>query len=145
MTIYGFTNGDAIREQVLKFRHEPLAYVYATAIILIFFSSLAQIYVALFINQYETHIEEQEEIEQKKQELKNLLKIKSIIKDSADDNNYSQQASEFMDYMHGKKDYEGSKSSLIDQDDINLVKDDLKEAINILSDTDIRKTELMKT
>lgn len=41
MTIWGFSVGDAIREQTMKFSHEPFSTLYMTGIILVFYSSLA--------------------------------------------------------------------------------------------------------
>ena len=66
ITIWSFMFGDAIREVTMYFLDEPLSLLFTTAVILIFTSSLASIYVVLFISKFESHLEELEEAEQKK-------------------------------------------------------------------------------
>lgn len=68
ITIWAFMFGDAIREVVMGFIDEPLSLIFTTAVILIFTSSLASIYVVLFISKFESHLEELEEAEEKKKE-----------------------------------------------------------------------------
>lgn len=89
ITVFGFTFGDAMREMLIKFKDEPFAITYTSAICLIFFSSIAQIYVVLFMSQFEEHLEENEILMEKLEEKKRKNRERLLLMDLFDQKTFS--------------------------------------------------------
>lgn len=110
ITVFGFTFGDAMREMLLKFSDEPFAITYTSAICLIFFSSIAQIYVVLFMSQFEEHLEESEELMEKMEEKKRKNRERLLLMDLFDQKTFSIQANAFINYLEGGDEMKNDKN-----------------------------------
>ena len=124
ITCFGYTFGDSMREMLFLFKDEPMAAPYFTLIVLIFYSSLAQIYVVLFMSQFEAHLEEKEEKMRKKEEKEKETRERLLLMDIFDQKTFSIQANAFINFIEkGEQGKEGSDSGKDNNNMMNAFKE----------------------